>query len=60
MEETLIKCNPNGCDVKKKCYRYCKKPSINTQYMNFEYTCNENSGFEMFIPIPKRIPKRRD
>lgn len=53
MKRQLIKCNPAGCEMRKKCYRYCQKPDLSTSYINYEYTCNRESGFDMFVPIPK-------
>lgn len=44
-------CASENCPYKDKCYRTKAKPSEYQSWSNFEYTCNENSGFEDFIKI---------
>ena len=39
------------CQMREECYRERAKPSKYQSWSNFEYTCNENSGFEDFIPV---------
>ena len=43
-----------NCPYKDKCYMTKAKPSIFQSWSNFEYTCNENSGFEDFIQYVKK------
>ena len=42
-------CTSENCPYKDKCYRVQAKSSKYQSWSNFEYTCNENSGFEDFI-----------
>lgn len=42
-------CSSNFCPYKNKCCRSIAKPDKFQSYSNFEYICNENSGFEMYI-----------
>lgn len=46
-------CTSENCTYKHMCYRSkCDNPNRFYQsYANFEYTCNETSGFNSFIPI---------
>ena len=48
-----IMCTSKHCPYKNRCYRATKGDSddINQSYVNLEYTCNENSGFDMYIPV---------
>lgn len=44
--------NPSSehCPMKDKCYRVSAKPNKFAQsWSNFEYTCNDNSGFNKYI-----------
>ena len=45
----ITMCSSEYCPYKNKCYRTKAKPSEYQSWSNFEYTCNENSGFEDFI-----------
>ena len=45
----VTKCSSIDCPVRKQCYRYMSKPSVKQIYSNFEYECNENTGFCNFI-----------
>ena len=40
-----------NCEMREKCYRVRAKPSEYQSWSNFEYTCNEDSGFEDFMPV---------
>ena len=42
-------CASEACTERERCYRAMAKPSEYQSLSNFEYTCNENSGFEDFI-----------
>ena len=46
----ITMCTSENCPYKDKCYRTQAKPNSFQSWSNFEYTCNENSGFEDFIP----------
>ena len=43
-------CSSDNCPMKDKCYRSTATASKYQSYSNFEYTCNENSGYTDFIP----------
>lgn len=45
----ITMCTSENCPYKDKCYRTQAKPNSFQSWSNFEYTCNENSGFEDFI-----------
>ena len=45
----ITMCYSNNCPERQNCYRYTAKPSMYQSWSNFEYVCNENSGFEDFI-----------
>ena len=56
----ITMCNSEHYDMKDKCYRESAKPNNFTQsWSNFEYTCNENSGYEDFM-LDKRMEKRKE
>ena len=42
-------CSSENCPMRNKCYRYTARASDWQSWSNFEYTCNEDSGFEDFI-----------
>ena len=48
----ITKCTSELCPQRDSCYR---KRAVENEYhqswSNFEYTCNENSGFQDYIPI---------
>ena len=48
----ITMCTSKNCVMGEKCYRVRAKPSEYQSWSNFEYTCNENSGFEDFIKMP--------
>ena len=45
----ITMCASEACTERERCYRAMAKPSEYQSWSNFEYTCNENSGFEDFI-----------
>ena len=45
----ITMCTSENCEMREKCYRVRAKPSEYQSWSNFEYTCNEDSGFEDFI-----------
>lgn len=45
----ITMCSSETCSERERCYRVMAKPSEYQSWSNFEYTCNENSGFEDFI-----------
>ena len=48
----ITMCSSQNCPQYDYCYRAQAK--VNNEYQswsNFEYTCNELSGFEEFIPM---------
>ena len=47
----ITMCSSETCSERERCYRAMAKPSEYQSWSNFEYTCNENSGFEDFIPV---------
>lgn len=50
----ITMCSALCCPKYEECYR--AQASVNNEYQswsNFEYTCNELSGFDDFIPIRK-------
>ena len=47
----ITMCSSENCPEREYCYRVQNKPSETQSWSNFEYTCNENSGFEDFIPV---------
>lgn len=47
----ITMCSSENCPYKEKCYRVQAKSSKYQSWSNFEYTCNDNSGFEDFIPV---------
>lgn len=44
----ITMCTSVNCPERDGCYRAQTKPSVMQSWSNFEYTCNENSGFEDF------------
>ena len=47
----ITMCTSESCTYRDECYRVRAKPSEYQSWSNFEYTCNENSGFEDFMPV---------
>ena len=52
-------CSSDNCPMKDKCYRSTATASKYQSWSNFEYTCNENSGYADFI-LDKRMEKRKE
>ena len=53
----ITMCTSQNCPYRASCYRSQAKPSEYQSWSNFEYTCNENSGFSDYISIK---PKKND
>ena len=47
----ITMCVSEACTERERCYRAMAKPSECQSWSNFEYTCNEDSGFEDFISM---------
>ena len=47
----ITMCSSETCSERERCYRAMAKPSEYQSWSNFEYTCNENSGFCDFISV---------
>ena len=47
----ITMCTSENCPYRDECYRVRAKPVEYQSWSNYEYTCNENSGFEDFIPV---------
>ena len=47
----ITMCTSENCPYIDRCYRVRAKPSKYQSWSNFEYTCNEDSGFEDFISM---------
>ena len=45
----MTMCTSTECPMRKDCYRAYSGSEDQQDYFNFEYTCNENSGFSDFI-----------
>ena len=45
----ITMCTSESCPYRYESYRVRAKQSIYQSWSNFDYTCNENSGFEDFI-----------
>ena len=50
----ITMCTSENCPYRDECYRVRAKPGKYQSWSNFEYTCNENSGFEDFIQYVKK------
>ena len=51
----ITMCSSNYCPVRDKCHRSTATASKYQSWSNFEYTCNENSGYEDFIPAKRKV-----
>lgn len=49
----ITMCSSINCPERDNCYRAIAKSSKWQSWSNFEYTCNENNGFEDFIKREK-------
>jgi hypothetical protein len=47
-------CNNENCPNRNSCYRVLVQDDKYQSWANFEYTCNENNGFEYYIPVDDR------
>ena len=47
----ITMCTSESCPCRDECYRVRAKSGKYQSWSNFEYTCNENSGFEDFMPV---------
>ena len=47
-------CASENCPEREECYKAQAKPSKLQSWSNFEYTCNEESGFCDFIKMNRR------
>ena len=47
----ITMCSSKSCAIRGMCYRQKTKESENQSWCNFEYTCNENSGFNDYLPL---------
>ena len=47
----ITMCTSENCPYIDRCYRVRAKPSKYQSWSNFEYTCNEDNGFENFISV---------
>ena len=50
----ITMCTSENCPYRDECYRVRAKPGKYQSWSNFEYVCNENSGFEDFIQYVKK------
>lgn len=50
----MVLCSSENCPIRNECYRNTAKARKDKQtWSNFEYTCNENNGFEEFMKVLK-------
>ena len=47
--DDITMCTSINCPERDDCYRVQAKPSVMQSWSNFEYRCNEDSGFCDFI-----------
>lgn len=47
----ITMCMSKECPQREKCLRAMAVPEAYQSWANFEYVCNEESGFEDFMPI---------
>ena len=45
----ITKCSSENCPMRDRCYRAQAPDSVWQSWCNFEYTCNEESGFDEFV-----------
>lgn len=45
----MIMCTSADCYYKNSCYRANNALNKDCECVNFEYTCNENNGFQYYI-----------
>ncbi len=49
----LTMCTSENCPMRDRCYRVQGTPSTYQSWCNFEYSCNEDNGFNDYINISK-------
>jgi hypothetical protein len=49
----ITMCSSENCPMRGSCYRSRAKPNKLQSWTNFEYFCNENSGFDEYIKYNK-------
>ena len=49
----ITMCSSENCPMRGSCYRSRAKPDKLQSWTNFEYFCNENSGFDEYIKYNK-------
>lgn len=57
----MTMCTSTECPMRKECYRTVSDSDDRQDYFNYEYSCNENSGFSDFIPVklyPEELYRR--
>lgn len=55
----MTMCTSTECPMRKECYR-SNADGDSQKYYNYEYTCNENSGFCDFISVEFYRAKREN
>lgn len=55
----MTMCTSTECPMRKECYR-SNADGDSQEYYNYEYTCNENSGFCDFISVEFYRAKREN
>ena len=45
----ITMCSSLNCQMKNQCYRSTARPDADQSWSNFEYSCNEDSGFDRYI-----------
>ena len=46
----MTMCTSTECPVREECYRADFDSDDRQDYFNYEYSCNDNSGFSDFVP----------
>ena len=49
----ITKCSSETCPMKNTCYRTTAQNDKLQSWSNFEYTCNEETGFDSYIADEK-------
>ena len=52
--DDITMCTSINCPEREECYRAQAKADEQQIWCNFEYTCNENSGFCDFITMKQK------
>ena len=47
----MTACTSTECPMKKECYRANSNTNEHHDCFNYEYGCNENSGFQDFVSV---------